>query len=185
MSLPMFGPVLMPETTRRGRSGARPRKPSATQSEGEPSLENAARRVPGSLISVTRSGRSSVLVCPAAVQLRFGAMTHTSSTLLSALASALSPAESTPSSLVTSINRVRPSLAALLPNKRNQSVPNLLAILGVSGQLLRKKPLFGQKSHDDDGSHGHEHEQSPPRSEPKRRAEKHHQRAGVHWMTHK
>src|SRR5712691_5510569 len=103
MSLPMFGPVLMPETTRRGRSGARPRKPSATQSDGEPSLENACKRVPGSLIAVTRSGRSSVLVCPAAVQLRLGAITHTSSTVLSALASALSPGESTPSSLVTRI----------------------------------------------------------------------------------
>src|SRR3979490_473402 len=103
MSLPMFGPVLMPETTSRGRSGARPRNPSATQSDGEPSLEYAARRVPGSVISVTRNGRSSDLVWPAAVQLRFGAITHTSSTFLSALASALSPGESTPSSLVTRI----------------------------------------------------------------------------------
>src|ERR1700687_1548185 len=103
MSLPILGPVLMPETTSRGRSGASPRNPSATQSEGEPSLETASRRVPGSLIAVTRSGRSRVLVCPAAVQLRLGAITHTSSTLLSALASALSPGESTPSSLVTRI----------------------------------------------------------------------------------
>src|SRR3981081_2540873 len=103
MSLPRLGPVLMPETTSRGRSGARPRKPSATQSDGEPSLEYAARRVPGSLISVTRRGRSRVLVCPAAVQLRFGAITHTSATFLSALASALKPGESTPSSLVTRI----------------------------------------------------------------------------------
>src|SRR6266516_775109 len=47
MSLPIFGPVLMPETTSRGRSGARPRKPSATQSDGEPSLEKPARREPG------------------------------------------------------------------------------------------------------------------------------------------
>src|SRR5205807_3276514 len=77
MSLPRFGPVLIPETTSRGRSGASPRKPSATQSDGEPSLENAGWRVPGSVISVTRSGRSSVLVWPAAVQLRFGAITHT------------------------------------------------------------------------------------------------------------
>src|SRR5437879_10964355 len=99
----MLGPVLMPETTSRGRSGARPKKPSATQSDGEPSLENAARRVPGSLISVTRKGRSSVLVCPAAVQLRLGAITHTSSTFFKALASALNPGESTPSSLVTRI----------------------------------------------------------------------------------
>src|SRR5438552_2654063 len=81
MSLPIFGPVLMPETTRRGRSGARPRNASATQSEGEPSEENADIRVPGSVISVTRSGRSSVLVWPAAVQLWLGAITHTSSTL--------------------------------------------------------------------------------------------------------
>src|SRR5437016_1470546 len=103
MSLPRLGPVLMPETTSLGRSGARPRNASATQSEGEPSLENAFNRVPGSVISLTRSGRSSVLVCPAAVQLRFGAMTHTSSTPLSARARALSPGESTPSSLVTRI----------------------------------------------------------------------------------
>src|SRR5947207_15255520 len=107
MSLPKFGPVLMPETTSRGRSGARPRKPSATQSEGEPSLEKPVRREPGSVIGVTRNGRSSVLVCPAAVQLRFGAITHTSSTRLSARASALNPGESTPSSLVTRIMDVR------------------------------------------------------------------------------
>ncbi len=103
MSLPMFGPVLMPETTNRGRSGARPRNPSATQSDGEPSLENAAIWVPGNLISVMRKGRSSVLVCPAAVQLRFGAITHTSSMPFNARASALRPGESTPSSLVTRI----------------------------------------------------------------------------------
>src|ERR1043165_7712984 len=103
ISLPMFGPVLMPETTRRGRSGASPRNANATQSEGEPSLEYADSRVPGRVIAVTRSGRSSVLVCPAAVQFRLGAITHTSSTPLSARASALRPGESTPSSLVTRI----------------------------------------------------------------------------------
>src|SRR5437660_3528777 len=103
MSLPRFGPVLMPDTTSRGRSGARPKRPSATQSEGVPSLEYALRRVPGRVISVTRSGRSSVLVWPAAVQFRLGAITHTASTRVKALASALRPGESTPSSLVTRI----------------------------------------------------------------------------------
>src|ERR1700686_4610488 len=103
MSLPMFGPVLMPETTSGGGSGARPRKANAPQAEGEPSLEYAAIWVPGNLISVTRNGRSRVLVCPAAVQLRLGAITHTVSTPFKARASALSPGESTPSSLVTRI----------------------------------------------------------------------------------
>src|ERR1051326_4923865 len=103
MSLPKFGPVLIPETTSRGRSGARPRKPNATQSDGEPSLENARSFEPGNTISATRRGRSSVLVWPADVQLRFGAMTHTPSTARGARASALRPGESAPSSLVTRI----------------------------------------------------------------------------------
>src|SRR6476469_7043922 len=102
MSPPRLLPLLMPDMTNSGIYPSKPRAASATQSEGVPSV---ARAVESSrnFTSLTRRGRSIVLLWPEMDQLRSGAIIATSWMGESAAHSANKPSECTPSSLVRSI----------------------------------------------------------------------------------
>src|SRR5690349_18939869 len=100
MSSPRLAPRLMPLTTRSGFSLRKPSTARRTQSVELPSVMNAACPV-RSCVGRQRSGRKSVMLWLAPLQLRSGAMTSTSPSSVSASTSGPSASLSIPSSFVT------------------------------------------------------------------------------------
>jgi hypothetical protein len=103
---PTFAPMLMPDNTMSGACSSQPSNAECTMNAGCPSTDQAGASTPGSAASCTRTRRSSTTAntdAPTPVESTCGAATITSNPAASApRASATSPGESMPSSLVIS-----------------------------------------------------------------------------------
>src|SRR5579864_1454759 len=145
-SIPRFAPALMPDTTTSGGSVSRSSTASTTQSAGVPFVAHAGRSRPGSEVRVARSGLCSVIAWLAALRSCSGATTNTVAARLTARASATSPGDAMPSSLVrrTRSGTSRPAGRALVlvaPPVRRDILLLVSLHDGASPRLLARDSL--------------------------------------------
>ena len=67
-----------------------------------------------------------------------------------------------------------------LPNKRDEAVFHTRGILRITGKVTAEQFLFVEKTNDENGDHGCEADEPPPRTESERGAKQHDQGTEVH-----